>query len=119
MSQLDILSPAPVSVQVLGREIKLYPLKIRQLPLVVRVMRPFLSAITEDMDFGMVADVYCEHAVTINEALAEMSGLSVAEIEDLQLEDGIGLFFGCIEANKDFFIKTLPSMMAKLTAKSQ
>jgi len=119
MSQLDMISPAPVLLQVLGREVKLYPLKIRQLPLVVRVMRPFLSAISEDTDFSMIADVYFENAATINEALAEMSGLSVMEIEDLQLEDGLGLFFGCIEVNKDFFIKTLPNMMAKLSGRSQ
>lgn len=109
-----MISPAPVVVQVAGQEIRLYPLKVRQLPLVVRVMRPFFSSLSDGAGADAVIGVYCDHAETINEALAGMSGLSVNTIGDLPLDEGLALFLGCLEVNRDFFTKALPSLINKM-----
>lgn len=114
MSELDVIIPAPVVVQVAGQDIKLYPLKVRQLPLVVRVMRPFFATLSEGAGADAVVGVYCDHADTINEALAGMSGLSAETIGDLPLDEGLALFLGCLEVNRDFFTKALPSLINRL-----
>lgn len=113
MSDLDVISPPTKTVTVGGREIALFPLKVRQLPIVLRAFRPVLATLSDRFDLESIIGAYCDNATQINEALSCVSGLAVAEIEELPLDDAIALFAGALEVNRDFFSKTLPSLLGQ------
>lgn len=113
---LEVLAPTATPVVVGGRALTITPLRVKQFPAVVRALRPVLGSLLaagENIDEGVLLDLYCEHADRVNEAVAVMCGLSVTEIEELEVADALALIAQCLGANRDFFTRTLPGLFAR------
>jgi hypothetical protein len=117
LSDLDVIAPPIRTLAVGGREVTLTPLKVRQFPAVLRAVRPILGALAERSDADAIIGTYCDNAEGINQALAAISSLTEAEINELSLEDAVSLFAAALEVNRDFFTQTLPRLLASVMGK--
>lgn len=108
----DIFDPAARDVSLTGRaSVRLRPLSVGQFPKFLRAVRPIIHTIaTLQKDQPeqaaaelMLLDLYVDHGENINQAVAIASGLELAEIEALPLDDMLRLAVAVWEINQDFF----------------
>lgn len=118
MSELDVIAPASRTLTLGGREVSVSPLKVRQLPVVLRAVRPILGALSERLDMDSIIGAYVENAEGVNQALAVLSDMTASEIDELSLDDAIELLGAAIEVNRDFFTRTLPRLLAGVVSNS-
>ena len=107
--ELEQLFPQARIVEVAGRQVKILPLKIRQLPGVARCLRPVLGVLAQG-DADLLA-IYCEHAEAVNEAIGVMAGIPKAEVDEMDVGDGLAIFAAVLEVNRAFFTSRLPELV--------
>jgi hypothetical protein len=113
---LEILEPAVRAVSAGGRLVEVRPLRVRQIPAIVRALRPVLGSLPKEMDGAALLELYCEHAESITAAIAVMVDLAPEEVGELEIGAAIELFAICLEVNRDFFTRTLPGLFGKAAA---
>lgn len=113
---LDFIAPA--SKQVILREnleIKLSPIRVKQIAPLARACEPMMLSIMLLGDSPQPAEMLslaAQHSEALIEAVSICSGLPVAQIE-LMLPDELALLaLGCVEVNADFFAQALPQIKA-------
>lgn len=111
-SELSALDPPAHATVVLGegagtRTVAIKPLKMGALPAFARALQPLSSEIEAVLRDGLTASavmrLVAEQFDKLLEALEIASGVSRAELEDLTLEQGMGLVVAVLAANRDFF----------------
>lgn len=119
---LDTLEPAGSSVGYNGKRLDLKPVKVGQVPALVRTARPVIDAVLsleslpDDGANGdmvtLVMDLIAEHGDAVFEAASLMSGLPVDELRDGDIDEFIQLAQALFEVNRDFFAQRLAPLLA-------
>lgn len=115
MSDLDVIAPAARVVQLGERQVEILPLKVRQLPGVMRAIKPILSDLAQGTDSDGLMAIYVEHAEAVNAAIAIMANMAPADVEELDIGDGLAILAAVLEVNRDFFTRRLPELVAMAT----
>lgn len=133
MTNTSVLEPVSREATVKGETLKVTPLKVGQIPAFTRAIRPVFAAFAGlfssiplgkqageggetqeiEVDFQMLAGLIEEHGETMIKAVAIATRKDAKEIEDLELDEFVGLARAIIEVNADFFARA----MAKATGK--
>ncbi len=106
---LDTLAPAPTVARFKGRDVRITPLTVGQLPAFARAVRPFagsfasVDGLTVDTVLGLVAD----HGEAFVEAVSIASRIPRGELSDAGVDDLIGLVAPVVKVNADFFGRLL------------
>lgn len=117
MSDLEVFVPQPRVLRVAGVDITLYPLRVRQLPAVLKALAPIMSDLGGEKGW---LDLLADHSERIIEAVAVSSGQSHAWICELSPDELIVIAEGVWEINQDFFARAvLPRLTAALTKAGQ
>lgn len=111
LNELEQLNPASVTITVHGREVAIEPIKVGQLPALLRELGPILR---DGVSFDDPAALWLlieRHGDALVGAVAVAARVERAFIEQLEPIDLARLAFACIEVNKDFFSRqVLPAV---------
>jgi hypothetical protein len=109
-SELDTLVPQAQSLEIAGRQLRISPLVIGELPAMLKAVRPFADQLAGDPDwFGLLS----EHGDDLLDALALGSRQSRDWVDALALDDAITLATSVFEVNADFFVhRVVPKVSA-------
>lgn len=126
--ELDVLEPVGSSVTYMGRELKLMPIKVGQVPALVRTARPVLDAVLsleslpDDDDgamVGLVMDMIAEHGDAVFEAAALLTGEPADELRKGEIDEFVVLAEALFKVNRDFFDRRLAPLLASRAAARQ
>lgn len=102
-----------------GRAITVRPVTMGQLPKFIAATKPLLAAFgTVPKEAGELAmfAALAEHGEAVNQALAIVTPLTLAEIEGLGPDDGLALVLGVFRVNRDLFQRRLLPMLVQALA---
>jgi len=118
MDGLDVLEPVATTVTFNGKELKLSPLKVGQIPAFARHIRPQLgSAMTGKIDVVAIMGLLADSGDNIIEAVALASGVPADELRDTTPDKLIELAIAVVKVNADFFKGRLtPAILAAVKA---
>jgi hypothetical protein len=112
LTDLETLVPAGQVVTVAGREIRIMPLTIGQLPAFVRAIQPAAPYLSGDQDLDWLALV-AEHGEALIEAAAVATGIESKEIEAMAPDEFVLLCGAIFEVDLDFFVHRLAPAMER------
>lgn len=112
---LETFAPIARGVPITGREVKVLPLKLGQMPAMSRAAKPIYGLL-------FVADfmaILGEHADAAMATICAATDVTEAEAASLDQAQAVELLSAIFEVNADFFIRRLrPAMTAAATAAS-
>ena len=121
MDGLDVLEPVATTVTFNGKELKLSPLKVGQIPAFARHIKPIStqlgSAMTGKIDVVAIMGLLADSGDNIIEAVALASGVPADELRDTTPDKLIELAIAVVKVNADFFKGRLtPAILAAVKA---
>jgi hypothetical protein len=111
-TDLETLVPAGQVVTVAGREIRIMPLTIGQLPRFARAIRPAVPLLSGDQDPDWLALV-AAYGEALIEAAAVATGIESKEIEAMAPDDFVLLCGAIFHENIFFFVQRLAPAMER------
>lgn len=103
MKQLDALVNAPLTVMVGGREIAITPIRVAELPAMLRACEPIFTLLaTGDVMGSLLRDA--DSAIN---AIAIGARIPRAELDAFELDDLVRLGGAVMRVNADFFARRL------------
>jgi len=117
---LDVLEPSGSSVKYRDEELELRPLKIGQLPRLVRAARPVIDAVLSlealpDENSGdmvtLVMDLIGNHDEQVFEAASICTGKPADWLRDGDIDEFVLLAIKVFEVNRDFFARRLAPLL--------
>lgn len=117
---LEVIQPAQGEVTLAdGRAITVRPVTMGQLPKFIAATKPLLGVIgalpKDATELAMFAAL-AEHGEAVNQALAIVTPLTLAEVEELGPDDGLALVLAVFRVNRDLFQRRLWPMLAQALA---
>lgn len=110
MSEADdlaVLFPSPVVVQAGGEAVEVRPVTLGELPALLAVLR----GVTGGLD---PIAIMVNQPDLAEKLLAVLTRCDPAWLSDLSLDDAAGLMVGALEANRSFFTRNGPALLAAL-----
>ncbi len=123
----SVLAPASVEVAFRGETLTISPIKIGQIPGVLKCVRPILGAISKlssspveggggvEIDLLQLVE---ENGETLIEACAIATGQKIDYIAGADVDEFVQLAKAVIEVNSDFFAKRVAPLLGDLPAVS-
>jgi len=112
---LQTFAPVPRAVPINGREVKVLPLKLGQMPAMSHAAKPIYGLLFV-ADFMAILGEHADAAMATICAATDVSQTEAAELDQAQAVELLSAIF---EVNADFFIRRLrPAMTAAVTAAS-
>ncbi len=117
---LNVLEPAGSSVKYRGEALEIVPLKIGQLPKLVRTARPVIDAVLAleslpDENGGelvtLVMDLIEQHDDKVFAAAAICTGKDAVWLQEGDIDEFIVLAKTVFEVNRDFFVQKLAPLL--------
>lgn len=117
---LNVLEPAGSSVKYRGEALEIVPLKIGQLPRLVRTARPVIDAVLAleslpDENGGelvtLVMDLIEQHDDKVFAAAAICTGKDAVWLQEGDIDEFIVLAKTVFEVNRDFFVQKLAPLL--------
>ena len=105
MSELDILVPPGMDLNIAGEAITLKPLKVGQLPAFLRVISPVMKHLSAGEINWL--ELFGGRGDDLLAAIAIAVGKPRDWVDDLAADDAILLAAKVIEVNADFFTRTV------------
>ena len=113
-SDLDKMIPTPVVVHVGGKEVIIQVIKVRQLPSVMKTIRPFIGSMSKGQELNVPA-LLMDHSDSILPLVSILTGETEDWVGDLNMEELVVLFSSLVEVNLDFFtLRVLPTLAAAM-----
>jgi hypothetical protein len=131
--ELDQLLPATHTLQLAGRQLTLHPIRLGQLPAILRLARPLIEIHRERMTAAAAAcdqpakveveinllDLMEQHGDTLLDLCSLLSHTDRAWLDALGLDDALVLVAKLIEVNQDFFARRMgPALMGMMMSSS-
>ena len=117
METLEKIVPSPVRVDVAGERITLTPIKVRELPLMLRVVGPVLYDLMKNPGQGFEERLFAALSTNADDLMTAVSVASRRDrewVDSLDVDDLLILISGVLEVNTDFFLKrVLPILKEK------
>lgn len=114
---LEVIQPALGEVTLGdGRAITVRPVTMGQLPKFIAATKPLLGAFStlpKGADELAMFAALAEHGEAVNQALAIVTPLTLAEIEELGPDDGLALVLAVFRVNRDLFQRRLLPMLVQ------
>lgn len=104
MSGLETMIPQPVVVSAGGREIAVTPIRVRELPAFMRAVEPIIGMIAAG---GDMAALLAHNADAVIEATAIGARVERGFVDELELDELLGMAAAVLEVNADFFVQRL------------
>lgn len=113
---IELLDEATKVVKVAGKDIALTRFKVGQLPAVMRFVKRFSNGfgIHPDSDPFSIFDALEEHAEELVQLMSKLTGLSIDELNELDIAEFTLLTEEVIKLNADFFKKKIPSLLSQI-----
>lgn len=109
LKELDALANAPLTVTVGGRAVAVTPVRVAELPAMLRACEPIFAQLAG----GDVAAALLHNADAAIDAIAVGARMPRAEIDALELDELIDLGGAVLQVNADFFARRLaPAFVA-------
>jgi hypothetical protein len=108
-SELEQLFPSGVTLKLSRDQLTLFPLKIGQLPAMLRAVSGFAGALQQSQIDWLA--LLAEHGNALLDAIAVGSGKPRTWVDGLGADDALLLMAKIVEVNADFFaLKVLPKI---------
>jgi len=104
MSAFDAFPPAPVTLDVGGESLEITPIRVGEVPALIKAVRPFAGQLSAEADWLVLL---AEHGESLLGALAVAARRERAWVERLSLDDAVRLAAALFEVNADFFVQRL------------
>lgn len=114
MSELKILFPQPEVIELSGKRIKIYPVKLRDFELYGKEAGALIN-ILDSMGSERLLKYAHEHAHGIRKVLSRTTGLSAWQIRRLPAPAAVQLLLEVVRVNSSFFGEALPEMVRALS----
>lgn len=112
---LAVIAPASRTMRFAGCELEILPLKVGQLPGVMRALQGIDLA--QGLDTAALPALIAAHGERIIEAAVIVTRMPRAEIENAEVDEFAALLAALIEVNSDFFVqRVVPALTARATA---
>jgi len=112
-----VIAPASRPVRFAGSALEILPLKVGQLPGVMRALQGIDLA--QGLDTAVLPALIAEHGERIIEAAVIATRVPREEIENAELDEFAALLAALIEVNSDFFVqRVVPALTARTAAQS-
>lgn len=126
MSDLDIIFPNGMELELGGQKITVKKFKFGQLPKVMKAIKtiaePVITTIAQggQPDLAAFMEIGADVSGDLMQLMADSIGKPLSFIEDLDPDEGIKLIGAFLEVNADFFIKrVLPEMKDMMNKKQK
>ena len=126
MSDLDIIFPNGIELELSGKQVTVKKFKFGQLPKVMKALKtiaePAISAIQKGQqpDLALFMEIGADVSGDLMQLMADCIGQPLSFIEDLDPDEGIKLISAFLEVNADFFIKkVLPELKDMMNKKQK
>lgn len=103
METLEKIAPVPVTITVSGESTAISPIKTRELPRMLKAVKPIAAEIMADVAGALLANADC---ATV-EAVAIGARKPRAWVDELDLDDLVTLASAVLEVNGDFFVRAV------------
>lgn len=111
MKELEKIAPIPVRVDVGGERVSITPIKVRELPAMMRAVGPILAEIQR----GDIVAALAANADSLISAVAIGSRLDRTWVDELDVDDLVILAGAVVESNADFFVRrVMPILTAAI-----
>lgn len=111
MSSLEVYVPKHTSFTLNGNEIKVYPLKVRQVTAFTQELKQLLS-----MDFNKdIISLIAENTNLVVDAISIATDIPAQDFSEAYLEEISNAALAVIEVNHDFFVTRLPQVITQIT----
>ena len=104
MSAFDAFPPSPVMLDVGGESLEITPIRVGEMPALIKAVRPFAGQLSAESDWLVLL---AEHGESLLCALAVAARRERAWVERLSLDDAVRLAAALFEVNADFFVQRL------------
>ncbi|MDP2431462.1 MAG: hypothetical protein Q8O33_05475 [Pseudomonadota bacterium] len=111
---LDTFVPEPAVIEIDGEPVEITPLKIGELPVFIRAIRPFAQHLTQDVDW---LALFGERGEDLVSALAVAVRKPPEWVAARELDEAIRLSEAVFEVNADFFIQRLAPILARVATR--
>lgn len=112
-ADLERLVPPTITVMVGGESLLLSPVRLGQLPALVRAAAPIFDRLAS----GNVVQVLLEEPDAVLHAVQAATGIERARIDALALDEAVDLVAAVIELNADFFTRAVAPRIGAATAR--
>jgi hypothetical protein len=126
MSDLDIIFPNGIELELGGKQVTVKKFKFGQLPKVMKALKtiaePAIAAIQQGQqpDLALFMEIGADVSGDLMQLMADCIGQPLSFIEDLDPDEGIKLISAFLEVNADFFIKkVLPELKDMMNKKQK
>lgn len=126
MSDLDIIFPNGIELELSGKQVTVKKFKFGQLPKVMKALKtiaePAIAAIQKGQqpDLALFMEIGADISGDLMQLMADCIGQPLSFIEDLDPDEGIKLISAFLEVNADFFIKkVLPELKDMMNKKQK
>lgn len=114
MSELKIIFPEPEVVVLGGKEIKIYPVKLRDFELYGKEAGALMGAL-DSLNAEQLLKYAASHSAGIKKVLSRTTSLSTWQSRSLESTVAVQLFVEVIRVNSSFFGEALPEMVRALS----
>lgn len=111
MSAFDAFPPAPVMLDVGGESLEITPIRVGEVPALIKAVRPFAGQLSAEPDWLVLL---AEHGESLLCALAVAARRERAWVERLSLDDAVRLAAALFEVNADFFVRRIAPKVGDL-----
>ena len=111
MKDLEILAPQAAEMEIGGAKVKIAPLRVGELPAMLKAVRPFATQLEADPDWLALLG---EHGEALLDALAIACRRPRAWVDGLALDDALKLAAAVFEVNADFFVQRVAPNITEL-----
>lgn len=114
MNDLEKMTPAGVQVKVGGENVTVSPIRVKELPQLMRVAKPFEADLNRKIEGKAdIIRMLAAHPDSLIEAVAICCRKPIEWVDALELDEFVQVALAVIEVNFDFFIqKVLPAVEA-------
>lgn len=107
MSDLETFAPEPREVTIEGKDLKILPVRLKDVPRLARFTTPMQALLLT----GNWAEVLDKHTDDMAGAIAVGTGEDIEWAADLYLDDAVKLLGEVLDVNADFFVRhVLPAV---------
>ncbi len=111
MDEINILVPEPVVVDIAGEGMEVTPLRVGELPAMLKAVRPFATQLEADPDWLALLG---EHGEALLDALAIACRRPREWVDGLALDEALKLAAAVFEVNADFFVQRVAPNVSEL-----
>ncbi|BCO30110.1 hypothetical protein TspCOW1_02130 [Thiohalobacter sp. COW1] len=114
MNDLETLLPQPTVLEIDGARLEITPLRLGELPAMLKAVRPFAGQLVEEPDW---LSLLAEQGEDLLEALCIACRRSREWVDALALDDALKLAAAVFEVNADFFVQKVVPNVTELAAR--